>query len=199
MPQALARQLFALPAEPPLVLFGAVGGSRDPGKGWDLLVAALRRLTRSVPGLEAVVFGQSEPNAPPHLGLPVHYVGALHDDQALALLYAAADVMVVPSLMEAFGQTASEAQSCGVPVVAFNATGLPDVVDHQRTGYLAEPYDPADLAHGIRWVLETPERQAALGRQARQRAEQLWNPGRIAGLYAELYREVLNSLHSQRP
>lgn len=192
-PQTLARKLFGLPAEGTLLLFGAIGGSRDPRKGWDLLEAALRDLVQSHSQLKAVVFGQSEPNDPPRLGLPVHYMGALHDDQALALLYSAADVMVVPSLMEAFGQTASEAQSCGVPVVAFNATGLPDVVEHRRTGYLANPYDPAELAHGIRWVLDNSERRQALGRQARQRAERLWNTGRIAGLYAELYREVLSS------
>jgi len=198
-PQALARKLFGLPEEGPLLLFGALGGSRDPRKGWDLLEAALRQLASTLPGLQAVVFGQSQPADPPRLGLPLHYVGALHDDQSLALLYAAADVMVVPSRMDNLPQTATEAQSCGVPVVAFNATGLPDVVDHQHTGYLAEPYDPADLAHGIRWVLENPERQAALGRQARQRAEHLWNPGRITGLYAELYREVLNGLSTPSP
>lgn len=190
-PQALARKLFGLPETGPLLLFGAIGGSRDPRKGWDLLEAALRQLAPTLPGLQAVVFGQSEPPDPPRLGLPVHYVGPVHDDQSLALLYSAADVMVVPSRMDNLPQTATEAQSCGVPVVAFNATGLPDAVEHQRTGYLATPYDPADLAHGIGWVLEEPERHRHLAATARQRAVDLWTPKRIAGDYANLYREVL--------
>jgi len=83
--------------------------------------------------------------------------------------------------------------------LSFDLQSTADVVEHQHTGYLAEPYDPADLTHGIRWVLENPKQQAALGRQARQRAEHLWNPGRIAGLYAELYREVRNGASSPSP
>jgi len=190
-PQALARQLFGLPAEGPLLLFGAIGGSRDPRKGWDLLEPALRQLAQTHPQLQAVVFGQSQPADPPRLGLPLHYVGSLHDDQSLAMLYSAADVMVVPSRMDNLPQTATEAQSCGIPVVAFNATGLPDAVEHKRTGYLASPFDPADLAAGIAWVLEDSERRECLGRQARGRADELWNPHRIAPLYAALYEKVL--------
>lgn len=190
-PRALARQLFGLPVEGKLLLFGALDGSRDLRKGWDLLEAALSKLAHTVPGLQAVVFGQSEPTEPPRLGLSIHYVGALHDDQALAMLYSAADVMVVPSRLDNLPQTALEAQSCGVSVVAFNATGLPDVVEHERTGYLADPYDPADLAHGIGWVLESSERRQRLADAARQRALSLWTPRRIAGAYADLYQEVV--------
>jgi glycosyltransferase involved in cell wall biosynthesis len=189
-PQVLARKLFGLPEEGPLLLFGALGGSRDPRKGWDLLEAALLQLAPTLPGLQAVVFGQSQPLDPPRLGLPIHYVGTLHDDQSLALLYSAADVMVVPSRMDNLPQTAIEAQSCGVPVVGFNATGLPDVVEHQQTGYLAAPYDSAALAHGIQWVLAQEERRRRLGAMARVRAEQLWRPAVIAQHYVDLYQVV---------
>jgi len=198
-PQPLARQLFGLPAKGPLLLFGAIGGSRDPRKGWDLLEPALRQLAQTHPQLQAVVFGQSQPADPPRLGLPLHYIGNLHDDQSLALLYSAANVMVVPSRMDNLPQTATEAQSCGVPVVAFNATGLPDVVQHQCTGYLAAPFDSADLAAGISWVLDDPGRQAALAHEAHRRAHKLWNPCRIACLYSDLYQEVLNQAASAPP
>ena len=194
--QAQARALLGLPADRPLVLFGAMGGSADPRKGADLLLEALQRLRSQVVGtpleqLELVVFGQSRPAKPPDLGFPIHYTAHLHDDISLRLLYAAADVMVVPSRQEAFGQTASEAHACGTPVVAFATGGLVDIVDHHITGALAEPFDPLSLAAAIRWVLEDPQRRRQLGAAARQRAERLWDPARVAGLYAEVYGQAL--------
>jgi glycosyltransferase involved in cell wall biosynthesis len=190
--QAQARALLGLPADRPLVLFGAIGGSADPRKGADLLLHALQRLRRQVAGtpleqLELVVFGQSRPAQSPALGFPIHYSGHLHDDLSLRLLYAAADVMVVPSRQEAFGQTASEAHACGTPVVAFATGGLVDIVEDRITGVLAEPFDPLSLAAAIRWVLVDPQRRGHLGAAARQRAERLWDPAWVATQYADVF------------
>ncbi len=191
LPQLLARQLLGLPADAPLLAFGAMGGGRDPRKGFDLLLAALVLLRSVRDDLQLVVFGQLAPQQPPNLRFPIHYTGHLHDDLSLRALYSAADVVVVPSRQEAFGQTASEAHACGTPVAAFHACGLPDIVQHQRTGYLAQPFEPHDLAAGITWLLEDPQRRRYLGYAARQRAEQLWNPARVAGLYQEIYRHAI--------
>jgi glycosyltransferase involved in cell wall biosynthesis len=194
--QAQARALLGLPPARPLVLFGALGGTADPRKGADLLLEALQHLRSQVAGtplekLELVVFGQSRPAKPPDLGFPIHYSGHLGDDLSLRLLYAAADVMVVPSRQEAFGQTASEAQACGTPVLAFATGGLVDIVDPHTTGALAQPFDPLSLAALIRWVLEDPQRRRQLGASARQRAERLWDPARVAGLFGEVYGRAI--------
>ena len=194
--QSQARALLQLHQDRPLVLFGAVGGINDSRKGADLLLHALQLLRSQVAGtalerLELVVFGQSRPLNPPSFGFPIHYSGRLHDDLSLRLLYAAADVMVVPSRQEAFGQTASEAHACATPVVAFRTGGLVDIVDDRSTGALAEPFEPESLAAAIRWVLEDPQRRQQLGAAARQRAERLWDPARVAGQYAEVYRQAM--------
>ena len=169
MAKALARQLLGLPADVPLLLFGAMGGGQDPRKGFDLLAGALQHLRGQVPGMELVVFGQLAPQQPPELGYPVHFTGHLHDDLSLRALYCAADALVVPSRQDNLPNTAVEAQACGTPVVAFDIGGLPDIVEHLHTGYLVKAFDDKDLAAGIAWIVA--ERKAGrLGEGARQRA-----------------------------
>jgi glycosyltransferase involved in cell wall biosynthesis len=142
------------------------------------------------------VFGQREPQSPPQLGFPVHYTGHLQDDLRLRELYSAADVMVIPSRQDNLPNTGIEAHACGTPVVAFNIGGLPDIVVDRITGALAEPFEPESLATAVRWVLEDPQRHQSLRLSARQRAVELWNPARVAGLYADVYLQVLDG---QRP
>lgn len=192
-PKDQARALLGLPANANLVLFGAIGGAKDPRKGWDLLQSALELLAVQLLDVEGVIFGQSAPLNQPQLGLPLHWMGHLNDDVTLALLYSAADVMVVPSRQENLPQSGTEAQACGCPVVAFNCTGLPDVVRHEETGYLAKPYDSEDLANGIRWVLENSERYARLCQAARARAVQLWSPEVVVPQYVKAYEAAIDS------
>ena len=94
--QALARSLLGLPADVPLLLFGAMGGGRDPRKGFDLLLDALARLRDDREDLHLAVFGQLAPRQPPDLGFPIHYTGHLYDDLSLRALYSAADRLVIP-------------------------------------------------------------------------------------------------------
>jgi len=191
--QHFAREVLNLPQDKQLVLFGAIGGTSDRRKGFHLLQPALQRLGAAgwQDSIELVIFGSSQPKIPVDLGFKTHYAGRLNDDLSLALVYSAADVMIVPSVQEAFGQTASEAISCGTPVVAFSATGLKDVVDHQHTGYLATPFEEEDLAKGIAWVLEDQERLHKLKIHARAVSLQEFSSEVQAARYLSLYREIL--------
>jgi glycosyltransferase involved in cell wall biosynthesis len=117
----------------------------------------------------------------------------------LCALYSAVDVMVVPSRQEAFGQTASEAQACGTPVVAFDIGGLPDIIEHHHTGYLAKAFDTEDLANGILLALENSvlatsnlERQSTRN-AARQRAVAMFSNTVVASQYKRLYDSILDA------
>lgn len=194
--QSFAREAMNLPQDKKLVLFGAIGGTSDRRKGFHLLQPALQRLTQSgwQDQIELMIFGASQPEQAIDLGFKTHYMGRLNDDISLALVYSAADVIVVPSVQEAFGQTASEAISCGTPVVAFNATGIKDVVEHQQTGYLATPFEVEDLAKGIAWVLEDQERHCQLRFQAREKGLRDFASETQATRYMSLYTELLGGL-----
>jgi glycosyltransferase involved in cell wall biosynthesis len=189
----VARELLRLPQDKQLVLFGALGATSDKRKGFHLLQPALQELSQSgwQDKLELVIFGASRPESAPELGFKAHYLGHLNDDLSLALVYSAADVMIVPSIQESFGQTASESLACGTPVVAFNATGLKDIVDHQQNGYLAQPYEIEDLARGIVWVLENEERHQKLSYRAREKVEQEFALEIPARRYESLFTEIL--------
>ena len=188
----LARKLLILPQDKKLILFGAMSSTRDRNKGFHLLVPALRELAgmgwRDRAGL--LVFGSSEPDAPLDLGMDAHYMGHLHDDISLALLYAAVDVFVFPSIQEALGYTAMESMACGTPCVAFNQGGVPDLIDHEHNGYLARPFEPGDLAQGIAWILEDEERWQTLSLLARQKIVENFGFEKVAARYLDLYRKI---------
>jgi glycosyltransferase involved in cell wall biosynthesis len=188
---SVGRELFGLPEDKRLVLFGAVDPMGDHRKGADLLKEALQSLSGDLKNVELVIFGSDEPENPPDFGFPTNYVGYLHDDPSLALLYSAADVMVVPSRYEGFGQTVSESMACGTPVVAFDAAGPRDIIIHEETGYLAEPYNPLDLGIGIGFVLKGKRHQNGLEIASRNFAAKRYNPATIGQDYKDLYRTLL--------
>jgi len=100
--------------------------------------------------------------------------------------------MMVPSRLESFGQTASEAHACGIPVVAFDASGTADIVDHMKTGYLARAYDAEDFCAGILWVLENDQRKQ-LGHEARRKAENCFDHLLVTKEHIKTYEKVLNA------
>lgn len=190
----LARELLGLPQDKKLILFGAINATADQRKGFHLLQPALQDL-RSVfsqDEVELVVFGSSKPANPPDLGFFCHYMGKLSDDLALALLYSAADVFIAPSTQENLANTVLESLACGVPCVAFNIGGMPDLIQHQQNGYLAEPYRIDDLTQGVAWVLEDGERHQKLSVTARERIERELTLEHTAQRYLKLFNELLS-------
>ena len=182
-----AREMLCLPQDKPLLLFGAQGGSHDPRKGYDLLMQALKQ--SSLGDTELIVFGCGEPKEPEDMPYPVHYVGRLHDDISLIMLYNAADAFIAPSREDNLPNTIMEAMACGTPCVGFRIGGIPDEIEHMVTGYLAEPFDTSDLAKGIETVLENHEK---MGMAARDKAAREYNMQKVGQQYLDLYEKILS-------
>ena len=189
-----ARDAYGLPQDKNLILFSAMGGTLDKRKGGHLLVPALKRIAQAGwdERAELVIIAAAAPDTPPDLGMKTHYIGQLHDEISQVLLYSAADVTVAPSMQENLSNTVMESLSCGTPVVAFNIGGMPDMIDHQASGYLARAFEPDDLAAGIVWVLEDKTRHAMLSQQARKTVEDRYSLQTVAQRYLALYQDVLN-------
>jgi glycosyltransferase involved in cell wall biosynthesis len=189
-----ARQRQSLPPNKKIVAFGAIRATETPLKGFKLLVEALKSLNRK--DIMLVVFGSTGPGNVDVSGLDVMFKGPVDDHEILVDLYSGADLVAVPSYQEVFGQAASEAMACGTPVVAFACTGLLDIVKHKETGYLAEPYNPEDLAAGIQWILEDEERHHQLCQASRDRAVEHFDMNKIAKQFMQIYQEILNGKKS---
>lgn len=188
-------RILNLPEDKHLILFGAMGATSDENKGFELLRQAMAALPRQVAGKECmlVVFGSQQLDLP-DLNIEVRFMGTLTDDIALSVLYAAADVMVVPSRQENLPNTIMEAMACGTPAVAFRTGGIPDLIEHQYSGYLAEPFDTGDLAQGIAWTLE----QSGLGIHCRQKVEREFALDVVSARYVKLYSELTGNGHGRQ-
>lgn len=194
--RSLCRTILNLKENKKIVLFGAFGGSHDLRKGYDLLNSAIKELSRNVTyadKIQCLIFGQSKPEYDIDLPVEVKWLGHIHDDTTLALIYNAANVMVVPSRQDNLPQTATEAQACGCPVVAFNCTGFPDIVFHKETGYLARPYDSSDLAAGIAWILDNPDLGQKLGLKASNEAKKKWSASILIPQYMNIYQSIIDN------
>ena len=190
----IARNILYLPKDKKLILFGALSVLSDKRKGYPLLKEALKKyFFKENKDIELVIFSSSRPRDEENLGFKTHYLGRLNDEISLSLVYSAADIMIIPSIQEAFGQTASESLACGTPVVAFGITGLLDIVDHQKNGYLAKPFDTIDLEHGIKWVLEDNNRWKKLSENARAKVVNEFNIVKVAKRYEDLYKDVIKN------
>lgn len=187
-----AREQFNLPAESKLLLFSTNSGILDPIKGWDLLVEALQKFFKNskTKNIELMVAGNEMMPVGDDFPCRIHWLGKLNSDETIAKVYAAADVILVPSRLEAFSQVGVEAQSCGVPVVAFNNGGPAEIILHQHTGWLAKPYNTDEFSEGIAWILESDTRYSELSAASRTEAVNRYSQTVIADKYKKIYEEI---------
>ncbi len=183
--KTVARKAFNLPYDKKLMLFGAIGGTSDPRKGFAYLHEALSGLGDDR-GVELVIFGGENP-VELELPLTVHQVGKLQDEVSLSLLYGACDVYILPTLQEAFGNTLAEALASGTPCVTFDGSGAVDIVRHRQNGYVAKLRDASDLLRGIKWALAQSWAREKLHEDIVAR----YGEKQVARQYIDLYQSLI--------
>lgn len=119
----------------------------------------------------------------------VRFIGVRND---VAELLIVADVFVQPSLWEGMSLALLEAMFAGLPVVATRIEASTDVLEHEQTGLLVEPQDPASLADALRRIIADPELRARLGRAAQDKARQNYTVDVMGAAYAELIEDLHN-------
>ncbi len=188
-----ARQRLNLPADKKLVLFGAANVN-DPRKGMRYFIEALSILGENFPvvneNTELVVFGKMNDETIKLFPFKTHSFKFVSNPDTLVDLYCAADCYVLPSLQDNLPNTVMESLACGTPVVGFSIGGVPEMVTHQQSGYLAEVKNSLSLATGIYETLFISDQQK-YRQNARQKAVDCYAEAVVAKQYTEVYKSLL--------
>lgn len=178
---------------PSEVLLSTVG-RLDEQKGQDVLIEAMARL-KNAHQVRCVIMGEGPARARLEAlirQLNVRDVIRLwgERDDASAWL-AACDIFVLPSLWEGLPNALLEAMALGLPAVASNVDGVPEIVTRGRDGLLVEPKDPAALAGAIAQLVVDAPMRSALGQAARARIQERFSLPAMIANYEGAYRRVL--------
>ncbi|MGE9985068.1 glycosyltransferase [Desulfovibrio sp. SGI.169] len=188
-PKAELRKTLGIPLEGKALLFSA-DNVLNRRKGLAYLLEALNKIQHAeeAQNLTLILLGNGG-EAVKNLNFPVKALGHLAHPSALAAAYAAADAVVLPTLEDNLPNVLLESLACGTPAVAFGVGGIPSILDHMETGYLAKPCDAADLAEGLLWALRPHPVRARL---CRAKALERYALETNAQRYHELYKQLLS-------
>ncbi len=107
-------------------------------------------------------------------------------------LLSIADVFLLPSQSESFGLSALEAMSCGVPVVASNIGGIPELVRHAENGFVAEFGDVERMAKYVIELFDNTKKWKIFSENARKSAVEYFNISTVVNMYEDLYKGLVN-------
>lgn len=192
--KAESRKDLGLPTDKKLLLFGAAN-IYDLRKGARYLFEALNILHESFPvfkeNVEIVVFGKMPQKTKDSIPFTIHRMNFISDISDIVKLYNASDIFVLPSLQDNLPNTVMESMACGTPVVSFRTGGVPEMIEHKHSGFLAEGKNALSLATGIYETLFLLDIDI-LGKNARQKVLNEYTGEVVAGQYVELYKKLLD-------
>lgn len=188
--KGLSKKVFKIEDPETLVLaFGAINCLNDKLKGYDLFYGALMHLSSLNKKIVCLVFGNDQVRIDiVNNNLKILFLGYVNSLNMLNDIYSAADVTVVPSYFESFGQVALESILCGTPVACFRTSGLLDIVTNEENGFLAEPYDSHSLYLSI-----TEAAKIRLTTEYIKNFSEKFSYPKIGEQYFNLYNKIVRS------
>jgi len=193
-----AKRKAGLPEDKFILLSGFMPSRKDMHKGTSYLLESLEllkgRLGVKANQVELVVFGNRDDKNLPDFPFKTTFLGKINNDDQLALCYAAADAFLIPSLEDNLPYTVMESLSCGTPVIAFTTGGIPDMVAHEKNGYLAAYRSSESFADGMEWMINHPDRKQ-LNDNARQTVMDKFSEEVIAKRHIHLYKKLVTKQH----
>lgn len=188
------RKKYELENDRFFVLFAAMN-INDKRKGFAYFLESLKIIKEKYPDLSnklsLIVFGKSNEETLSQLPFPVKNFHFIRSQETITEIFSASDLFVIPSLEDNLPNIIMESLACGTPVVSFNTGGIPQMIDHLNTGYVADYKSPDDLANGINWCLTEADKQL-ISEQSRTKALKCFSEKVVVDQYSKLYKELIN-------
>ena len=175
------------------ILFGAAT-MKNVLKGFNYFLEATRTIAGDAgieKDVEILLFGKTREDVAQSFPLKTTNISFVQSINTLVELYSVSHLFVIPSLQDNLPNTIIESMLCGTPVVGFNTGGIPEMIEHQVNGYLAEYKSSADLAKGMNWVLSCSSYDQ-LSADTRNSALERFSMERSVDMHLDLYRELVN-------
>lgn len=185
------RECFQIPLNKKVIGFGAAYdvNNKKSIKGGYLLIDALKKI-KEKSDYYLILFGNTNDSFLNDIDIDSFSSGVISNPNILSCIYNTLDVFVCPSLLENLPNVCLESLFCGIPVAAFNTGGIPDIVEHKKTGYLAECFNSDDLLNGVNFCIDN---NAFLSENSLKKAQTDFNNDKIIKQHVELYESVLNA------
>lgn len=190
--KSIIRKKLGLPEDKIILMFIATGGINNPQKGGKYLLESLKNVLSknvfilnigSADKLDEIIHKEVD-----YLSIPY-----IHDD-LLPEYYASSDLLLFPSTEENCPLVILEAMACGTPVVAFNTGGIPELIEHLKTGYVAKYKDVDDFTNGINQFISDDSLRELASKKAREAVENHFTHDKMTDLYLELYRDTIEKI-----
>jgi glycosyltransferase involved in cell wall biosynthesis len=190
-PKHLSRKKLNLPIDKNILLYISHGGLKQYLKGGHLIEEISGKLNIH----DTLVISIGNPISDSQNTRTLPYI---KDEKVLSLYYSAADLMIYPTLADNFPLVVLESLSCGTPVISFDTGGIPEIITHQKTGYIGKYNKISDLVQGITFFLRNPGLLQSASIEARESIMKKFTQEKMISEYLKIYHHVWDNFSRKK-
>jgi len=181
------RKMFKIPPNAVIISFVAHGGLIDKRKGGDFILEAYKYFTAKYPNVFFICVGGTSNKAPTERLLQIPFV---LDEEKLVQLYCASDIFLFPTLADNCPLVVLEVMGCGVPIISFNTGGVPELIEHRKTGLIAGFKNSEEFIRMTEYMVADRAKREEFGAASRERLLKMFTLEQMIDKHIALYERL---------